>query len=442
MRKGKPDTPDFSPVRGKKLLIALSGGADSVALACLLSEAKDEFDLTLECAHMDHGIRPESPDDARFCEALCRSLGIVLHTVRMDIPQIARASGEGLETVARRERYAWLRRVREATGADHIALAHHLDDQAETVLMHLFRGTGPEGIVGMKPLSGDLYRPLLHMRKQAIVDYLRANGVSWREDATNLVDDNPRNALRLNVIPLIEQSYPRAVSAMGRYARSAAVESDLIARLADDYAREHLVHGPFGQLLKLSAGWEEAIVRRVIRKICPWADFDRLNDVLRLCASQRGRLDVSSGIMAERGRLGIYFLPKAPANTPEVPLCAQGVTRLEGLCAITASPCAPIPVKDDPLVQALRADALKGAVIRTRRDGDRIRPLGCGEKLLSDYFTDKKIDRPLRDCVPLVAVGNNILWAAGLGISRDAAIVSADDPCLRLECSENFNINQ
>ena len=149
--------PDFSAVRGRRVLIALSGGADSVALAALLAEAREALGLTLFAAHLDHGIRPESADDADFCRALCAKLGVPFLTVRLDVPAEAARAGEGLETAARRLRHAWLRRVKDAVGADCIALAHHMDDQAETVLMHLARGAGPEGIGGMR---GALRRPV------------------------------------------------------------------------------------------------------------------------------------------------------------------------------------------------------------------------------------------------------------------------------------------
>jgi len=427
--------PMLKGVEGKHLLIALSGGADSVALLMMLSEARLSHGLTLTCAHVDHGIRPDSNHDAEYCRSLCKGLDIPLHTVKMDVPNIAKLSGEGLETCARRVRYQYLRSVKASISADYIALAHHMDDQAETVLMHLFRGTGPEGIAGMDVFSGDLFRPILHMRKKYLEAYLCQCGIKWCTDSTNFEADNPRNVLRLHAIPAIEKCYPYATGAVVRYARSAAIESELVARLADDFAAENLVAGAYGTLLKLPDDSEPALVRRVIRRICgPDLSHDKLNELAALAEAGSGKTDVSRDMFAERGRLGLYFLPKRPVQIVETPLEPEGVTEIDGFCRIEAVPCDPVPIRDDLMRQAMRRDALKGAVVRTRRDGDRIRPLGCGEKLLSDYFTDRKIDRPLRDFIPLVAKGKNILWAAGVGISEDVRIRSSDDICVLLTC--------
>lgn len=434
MRKVNALKPDFSPVRGKRILAALSGGADSVALLCLLAEARDNGLISVIAAHMDHGIRPESADDAVYCRNLCKKLNIFFHEVRMDIPGIAESSGEGLETAARRIRYEWLRKIRVETGCDYIALAHHMDDQAETVLMHLLRGTGPEGIGGMREISGDLWRPLLGFRKRELTDYLEGKGISWREDFTNAIADTPRNALRLHAIPELEKSYSQAVRSIANYGSSARIESDFLSRLTDDFLRQNLVSGPFGNLLKLPKDSEPAVLRRVIRRICGSdLSHERLEAVAVLCEKDRGKEDISKNLFAERGRLGIYFLPKRSQTILPVNLSLDGKTCLSGIGAVHAESSPPVPIRNNPMAQVLRRDALEGAEIRTRREGDRIHPLGCGRKLLSDYFTDKKLDRPLRDYVPLVAVGNNVLWVVGMGISEDARIQSESDKAIKLE---------
>ena len=163
--------PDFSAAHGRRVLIALSGGADSVALAALLAEARKEYAMTLFAAHVDHGIRPESAGDAAFCRELCARLDIPFSHVRVDVPARALERREGLESAARRLRYDCLRRIRDQVGAELIALAHHMDDQAETVLMHLGRGAGTGGAGGMRTLRGDLWRPLLGCRKAALTAF-------------------------------------------------------------------------------------------------------------------------------------------------------------------------------------------------------------------------------------------------------------------------------
>ena len=443
MRKPSLAMPDFSAVRGKHVLIALSGGADSVALTHMLAQVREPLSITLSAAHMDHGIRPDSAMDAGLCRELCGRLHIDFYQIRLDIPDLARQRGEGLETAARNVRYQWLRETRQRIGADVIALAHHMDDQAETVLMHLLRGAGPEGISGMHPLADDLYRPLLGVRKRALMDYLQIHGLSWREDETNGMDDTPRNSIRLHVIPELEKSYPQAVRAMARYARSAELESDFMARLTKAFLSKNLRQGPYGQYLYLPDDLEPAIFRRAIRAICgPNLTWERLNAVAALWDAPHGRTDISKALYAERGRSGLYILPKQRPSIAAEELALEGVTNLPNICAIHVQSAKPTPIRDDPARQVLRRAALQNAVLRTRRPGDRIRPLGCGEKLLSDYFTDRKLDRPLRDFVPLIAVENRILWVVGMGISEEARLRDDQEPSVMLECQWKFDWNK
>ena len=440
MRRDRTVGPDFSALQGRRVLIALSGGADSVALAAMLAEARPELELTLFAAHLDHAIRPESAADAEWCRELCRRLDIPFHTRRVDVPAEAARAGEGLETAARRVRYSWLRQLRERLGADCIALAHHMDDQAETVLMHLARGAGPEGACGMSPRAGDLVRPLLGMRKRELTAYLQSRGLSWREDATNALADTPRNALRLHGIPELEKSYPGFVPALARYARAARIESDYVAEQTRVWMARNAADLPCGRLLRLDEPPHPALLRRAIRALCDGGiSADRLNEIAALADARRGSVNVSAELRVERGRRGLYFLQGTPPTMREAMLPEAGSARLGGLCEIHAAPAAPIPVRDDPLRQALDAEALRGATLRTRRPGDRIRPLGCGDKLLSDYFTDRGVDRPLRDCVALVARGTRILWVCGLGVSEDAKLAPHTRKALLLECRYDFD---
>ena len=419
---------DCTAVRGRRILIALSGGADSVALTVLLHRAREAYGLTLRAAHLDHGIRPESAEDAAFCRALCEGLDIPFIMKRVDVPAQAEARHVGIETLARELRYDWLRQSRAETQSDCIALAHHMDDQAETVLMHLSRGTGPDGIGGMREIAGDLYRPLLGFRKAELVGFLTANGYTWREDFTNAIDDNPRNAIRAHVIPELEKSYPQFARAAARYARAAQIESDFLEGLTGDFLKAARGGNATLQWLSLDNPPPRAILRRALRAMLARSDsdWDTLNALEALCARPRGKIDLGKDFYAERTGGRLYFVPKRPPAIRPAALSLNGETACPPLCRIVATPCDPIPIRDDPRRQVLNADALRGAVIRTRREGDRIRPLGCGDRLLSDYLIDKRIDRPLRDSIPLVAVGSRVHWVCGLGISREAAVRPGD----------------
>lgn len=422
----------FSALRGRALLVALSGGPDSVALLSMLVEVREALNLTLFAAHVDHGIRPDSGEDAEFCRQLCAECQVPFYMVKLHVPKLARQNHRGLETEARNQRYAALRHLKASTGADYIALAHHMDDQAETVLMHLSRGSGGTGLGGMRTFSADLYRPLLGFRKEELLDYLRERGLKWREDQTNGVDDNPRNALRLNVIPSLVRSFPGFVSAVCRCADIAQAEDDYLENETCRYLQAHQGVGLNCRWLEMDESTHPALLRRALRKICPEAvSWDRVTGLEALCQSPRGRMDIGRDYFAERTGRRLYFVQKKPKSVSPVPLSMEGITQFAGQFEFFASPHPPTPIRDDPFTQVLNRAALAGAVVRFRRSGDRIRPLGCGDRLLSDYFIDKKVDRPLRDEIPLVAVGNRVHWVCGCGISQEAA-VSANDPAVML----------
>lgn len=425
----------FDDVRSMHILAALSGGADSVALVHLLHRHADAYNLKITAAHFHHGIRGEQADaDAQFCRKLCKGLEIELIEGRADVLLLARESGQGLETAAREARYTFLRAAMAQCGADVIALAHHMDDQAETVLMHLMRGAGPEGACGMARLKDGLYRPLLDIAKAQLVQFLENEAIPWREDATNAVSDNPRNALRLNVLPEIEKSYPSAAKAIARYARAARIESDYIAREAERFLRDHLERGPYGQRLLLDGSEDEALVRRSIRKICgSGLDAEKTDALVVLVRKKRGKMEINANLLAERTPGALYFLPKAMQKPAPVELKIPGETTLDGICRILAEPGNFSMDADDPYTEIFDAAALEGACLRTRREGDRIYPLGApGEKLLSDYLTDKKIDRPLREFLPLIANEGNIIWACGTGMTHAARVKNETQRIVRL----------
>ena len=417
--------------RGKYVLAALSGGADSVALLDVLCRARDQGILTLAAAHFEHGIRgEESLADAAFCKELCAERNILFIPGHANVPEIARRTGEGLETCARNLRHRFLDQTASMLGCDLIALAHHMDDQAETVLMHILRGAGAEGASGMRRLAGRLYRPLLSVRKQEITEHLLAEGIKWREDITNQVADNPRNALRLNAIPALEEIYPAGVRAVARFAENIAVESEFIGRLTEDFIGKSVEKLPHGWRIDISGCCEEALLRRTLRQIIgPELTQAKLNELIALTTA----CDVVGDMRAEICGDMLYITRPFELPHGAALLSMTGVTALEKLCRIRCTECEPVPEKKLRSTQVLSRSALQGAVLRTRAAGDRITPLGMkGSKSLSDYMTDLKIDRPMRDMVPIIARGNDVLWVIGFGISKNAALDGGE--AIKLEC--------
>ena len=415
----------FEDARNMHLLIALSGGADSVALVHLLHSSREQLNLKLTAAHFHHGIRGAAADqDAAFCRELCASLQIPLIEEHGDVPLYAAENGMGLESAARKLRYEFLHRALHQADAEKIALAHHLNDQAETILMHLLRGSGMNGMCGMARMQGALYRPLLAVSKEELTQYLRNACISWREDATNTVSDNPRNALRLHVLPEMEKSYPAAARAIARYGAIARREETFLERLTDAFLREHLQLGPYGQRLRLSGNEEEVLLRRAVRKVSGEdLSAEQTDAIIALAKRPKGKLEISGRLMIERCDKHLYFLPKAQKKPEAVLLRIPGETVLHGVCRITAELGDFSIDPNHPSVQCLDADMLEGAQLRLRQNGDRIHPLGAqGSRLFSDCLIDQKIDRPLRDFLPVIARENDILCTFGAGISHAVRI--------------------
>src|SRR5512134_2741612 len=231
------------PPRAATLVVALSGGPDSVALLDALASLRRRRGFRVVAAHLDHGLRAGSEQDAEFCAVLCRSLDVPLRADRADVRARAARERGGLEQAARRERYRFLRRVRDEEEAFAIAVAHTRDDQAETLLLRLLRGAGATGLAGMRPRSGDVVRPLLAVSRREVLAHLRERALGWREDPSNADLAHRRNRVRHELLPYLEARFnPGIRKALARTAslladEAAHVRSEAQA-LLDRIARE------------------------------------------------------------------------------------------------------------------------------------------------------------------------------------------------------------
>ncbi len=394
---------------GEHVLCAVSGGADSVALLLLLKDMADRGAIRLTAAHFDHGIRAASTEDARFVRALCERIGTELIEGFQDVPALARREGLGLETAARSARRDFLESARRETCADVIATAHHADDQTETVLMHLFRGAGLSGAAGIRPRRGVWVRPLLETRKEDLIRFLEARKQSWCTDETNAILDTPRNVLRSEILPSVLALYPGASEALGRFAKLSGEESDLVDDLTEDFLSANGRWIDAGLYVLNTVDANRALVRRALRKLRPETDFGILESLTDLFFAAAGRFHAAA-ISAERSRDKFYLIDES--LPPEM--------FLGSLCV---RPAQNRPVYQNGFRQILDRAAVADASLRLRKPGDWISPLGTiGRKTLSDYLTDRKIDRPLRDRLPILACGCEVMWVVGVGISNRAAL--------------------
>ena len=239
-----------TPRPGETVVVALSGGADSVALLDALHETGRRQGFRVVAAHLYHGLRPAAAMDAAFCGNLCARFGIPIHVGLADVRGRAGRDGAGLEAAAREERYAFLQRVAESEAAGAIAVAHTRDDQAETFLLRLLRGAGSAGLGSMRARGGRLIRPLLEVGRREVLEHLRARGLEWREDETNADMRFARNRVRHELLPYLERHFnPGVRETLARTAALLSDEHEGVAERARELYRQASRRGPEGVLL-------------------------------------------------------------------------------------------------------------------------------------------------------------------------------------------------
>lgn len=402
------------PLPEGRLLVGLSGGADSVALLLLLRERG----AAVAAVHVNHGLRGEDSDgDEAFVRALCRDWGVPLLVYRAQPPEGATPG----EDWARRARYGFFREAMRETGATALALAHHLDDQAETLLMRLMRGTGLTGLAGMAAdsvLDGmRVLRPLLDVSSGELRAMLRERGQSWREDGSNRDPRYLRNALRLEVMPLLESRAPGAARRMAQTANLLREDEDALRALAEAFldreadgaclALEPLLRQPRGLQRRILRQWWE-------RQGMEPLERSHTEGVASLPDAPAGtRVNLPGDWHAHRGWTHLHLLPPMEAEPPE-PIPAKDGAALLGIAMTLRAPDG--TKGDGRLTQLIPADWPEGCVLRVWQPGDWIRPFGmAGVKTLQDYFTDRHVDAPFRRGIPLLCRGSEVLLAAGVG---------------------------
>lgn len=389
----------------KSILLGLSGGADSVCLAHLLLRLSCEKKFDLNCVHVNHQLRGNALKDERFVEELCRAWGLKLKIIHVDVSRRG-----NLEANARTARYAAFEQAMVQNGANTLALGHHMDDQAETVLMRLMRGAGPSGLSSMREYTRQIWRPLLSIRRSETEGYLEREGIVWRDDESNGDIRFTRNAIRSRLIPMMEELSPDCVPNIAATGRLLGVEEDYWNQFSTTWLEENASLHPSCLFLNTQNfdTLHLAARRRVLRAFCIRAeitpDREQLEGMPMLLP--RESLNLSGGAKAFRtgGRLHVV--------KPHSPPLALGTLR-----EIDA------PKGNRRRVEVFDADLLEGAQLRYRRPADRIMPLGMqGTQSLSDYLINRHMDRPFRNQWPVLAKGQDVLWVAGFGMAQTAAL--------------------
>lgn len=430
-----------------KILVACSGGADSLVLLDILWQLAPRHKWKICAAHYEHGIRGDaSLADARFVAEFCRQRRIPCFVEHGRAIQAAAERSQTLEQAARSLRYDFLERVRLAEQLDYIATAHHADDQAETVLMRILRGTGVKGLSAMRPQSGSaghIVRPLLGISKAELLAYCRQQKLSYREDATNFVADCTRNRLRLELLPRLRQEYnPEICRALCKLAEVAAEESDFLHTEIMRYnADENYVRQSDGALVQqTAAGLHPALQRGLIRKLWEKAtgagldlSFQQTEWVrsLLLTGKTGSRQELSHRYTA-RMTYGFLTIDRSMADhhsdRPAADVVFPGVTDWGGfkLTAVWQDATEVKPVNTERQELYLYPGNFVGKLeLRTRRPGDYM-TLAGGRRKLKKIMIDDKIPQAERDALPLLACGSEIIWMVGRRRSAKCLQGSAD----------------
>lgn len=435
---------------GERTLVAVSGGPDSVALLHVL----EDLGYALEVAHFDHQTRNgQSAEDAQFVADLAAGLSLPFHLGTGPIEAEARDSGLSFEAYARKARYAFLTRTAIEAGCAAIATGHHADDQAETMLMRLMRGTGPRGLGGIRPVREvdgvRIVRPLLRCTREEILGYVEARGLAYCTDRTNTDTRYVRNRIRHALLPALMKDYnPGVREALLRLSEVLQCESDFLDVQAAVALEGWLVAA--GRLdRERFRGAHEALQRRGLQALawrhgidCP---FQRIDAAVRFVAAAPAgkRFDLGSGcsLLNTRGATEVVE-PAAhtePPETIEVRLDVPGVTAASGkrfaVSFQDVMPLDTLPHYCSPGRQVFDADALgRELTLRHKRPGDRFSPYGMtGTKKLKDYFIDIGLPACQRDAQLLVVAHGRIAWIVGHAIAADVAVTPQTRRLLEIE---------
>lgn len=410
----------------RRMTAAVSGGADSVALLHALWALREQEDFFLTAAHVDHGLRPASGQDAEFVADMCQTLN-----VPCDVRKVA-LTGKS-EDAARAARYEALLNACTKAGTQGLALAHHRRDQAETVLLHLFRGSGSGGLGGMPELAFRtwpereqllLWRPMLQLSPETIRNALTQRGISWREDETNARDAYLRNYIRHQVLPAVEARLPRAEEAVSRAAGLLAEEDAYFRNEASRFLAQDnhaCLYDPCRWVRYIPLTQLHPVLRRyALRLACPVALDMRTTEALMALAPGE-KMNLPEAWRAAVSGEYLHFLPPEGKEIPAAPVMPGTLTAVpwEGKTG------------DGKRTQAIPRKVYAPCVLRCWESGDTIRPLGAkGKKSMQDYFVDKKIPQPFRKYVPLLCVGSRVVWAIGVGAGEEARVNPGDDAVL------------
>lgn len=407
-------------INGKCLCVCLSGGADSVALLRGIKSISEELGVTVKACHFNHLIRGEEADrDESFCKELCEALDIEIYCGRDDVPAFASLNKMSLEEAARDRRYAFFKRIYMKKKVDYCLTAHNMNDDAETLLFNLIRGTGPNGAAAIAPYAGSILRPLLHITRSEIEEYLQSIGQNHITDSTNESDEYTRNYIRHVIIPAMQKINPCVVDALGRYTEACRTDRRYFSEV---------INSNF-----------DTDLRKLHKSVRDRWLLERANNVLKLHLNSNmlesiehalfsGRRKVvpltSSGdAVVSKGRVEfVRKIDDTEFNYVSEPLLKGENKYFGGRVTLSCKDFSPNKrnVNKISTTNVITFDNIIGSVcVRNRRIGDKICIRGINRSL-KKLFIDKKIPQEYRHIVPIICDDEGILYVPFIGIADRA----------------------
>lgn len=438
---------------GDRVVVGLSGGADSVCLLTVLNELKGELNIELFAVHVHHGLRGAEADrDSEFARELSERLEVPFVCVHADVAGYAREHGMSEEEAGRHLRYQILEKERQNRGALKIAVAHHADDQVETVLYNLFRGSGLKGLGGMRPVRDEVIRPLLSVTRKEILAYLEEKEISYCEDSTNSEMDYIRNRLRHEIIPLIRervnegaalnvlQAAKRAAQADGYFEKKAAAFLEEYGRMERD-GKTVTAAGVDGRMLAK----EEPIVRQYVIRQMIAAVCGALKDVAAVHVEETEKLlfkQVGRRISLPGGSYALRTYGEVWIKKEETELfvdkAGSGMEKMPVMTVFPYKKGQEFP--KNGYTKWFDYDKINSTLsVRHRETGDYITLAGGGRKTVKSYMIDEKIPKEERDTILLVADGSHILWIIGYRISEYYKITDDTHTVLQIQADGGKN---
>ncbi|HEX8949961.1 MAG TPA: tRNA lysidine(34) synthetase TilS [Dissulfurispiraceae bacterium] len=449
--------------RGDRVLVGLSGGPDSVCLLRVLGEIAPEYGISLLAVYVDHGLRPsETPGEIAFCGELCSVLGVAFFAEKIEVKPFAKSEGLSTQEAARELRYRVFDELAAREGAGKIALGHTMDDQAETVLMRLFRGAGPSGLSGIPPVRKHLVRPLIEVERDEIMDFFARRPLplarhplqSFVIDSSNLSDHYLRNRIRHRVMPAakgVERSAVRAIARTADIFRDEERYFDILVTKSLMRMISRKSDAIIELFLAPMEAMEVVILRRVLRRAIDETrglreiGFIHIEGIIGLIKSGKAgdRIYIPKGIRAIRGYSTLIITSEMPARLGIYQINAPGdsITLNEASMVIrcgiveNAEELEEGDYGDGKRIAMVDADKVRfPLLIRPRTSGDSFYPLGLGKrKKLQDFFVDEKAPRDLRDSTPLIISDGEIVWVAGYRIDERFRIEKSTVRILKFE---------